>query len=409
MKNVTVQNDQELLEFMEWAVSEKESVSISGNGSKQALGHEVTAGHHISLTNVTGVKMYEAAELVMRAGAGSLLTDIEKTLDDAGQRLAFTPPDLGPLFGKEEGRSTLGGVFSANLSGSARIKAGAARDHLLGARGVTGRGQAFQTGSRVMKNVTGYDLCKLITGSYGTLAICSEFTFKVLPKPEKTRTVLLYGLSPEKSVEVMRDAMSSVHEVSATAFLPSVIADRTGIDFVVGADTSVTAILIDGVGPSVLHRCEAIKTMFKAEGTIEELHGSRSAKFWKFVGSGQAFAGEVEQSIWRVSVAPSAAPALLETIKAAVPGVEHYLDWAGGLIWLSVPSDLEDAGAATIRSAVGSAGHATLMRAKDAIKSRVDVFQPQPAPIQKITEKIKEGFDPYGLLNPGKMYPGARG
>ncbi len=392
-------------EVLNWALANKQSLEVVGGGSKSDLGHEMQTGGRLSLKGLTGIDLYEPAELVMQAKAGTRLVDIEAHLAEHNQQLAFNPPDFGPLLGKEAGLSTLGGVFACNLSGSSRIKAGAARDHLLGVNGFTGRGQAFHTGSRVMKNVTGYDLCKLIAGSYGTLAVCTDFTFKVLPKPEKMRTILIYGQEANAAVLTLRDAMSSVHEVTATAYLPANIARKAGIDFVSDQDAAVTAVLIDGAAPSVEFRNTALREMFADSGAIEELHGMRSNAFWSFVANAGAFVADQSTAVWRLSVPPSEAAAYLFRLQQQLTELEYYLDWAGGLIWLSVPASIKDAGAEIIRSELKDKGHATLIRAAADIRNAVPVFQPQNPVVQKISEKIREGFDPQRILNPGRMYP----
>jgi glycolate dehydrogenase FAD-binding subunit len=405
MENFDITTAAQVEEVLNWALSSKQSLEIAGSGSKSDLGHEMQTSGRLSLKGLAGIDLYEPAELVMRAKAGTRLVDIQAHLAEHNQRLAFSPPDLGPLLGQEAGLSTLGGVFACNLSGSSRIKAGAARDHLLGVNGFTGRGQAFQTGSRVMKNVTGYDLCKLVAGSYGTLAVCTNFTFKVLPKPEKMRTILIYGQEANAAVVTLRDAMSSIHEVAATAYLPANIAKKTGIDFVSDQDLAVTAILIDGAAPSVEFRNTALQDMFADRGLIEELHGMRSDAFWTFVANGGAFVQDQAPSVWRISLPPSEAAAYMFRLQPQLEGAEYYLDWAGGLIWLSVPATAADAGAGVIRAELKEKGHATLIRAAKNIRRSIPVFQPQNPVVQKISEKIREGFDPERILNPGRMYP----
>ncbi|WP_169569830.1 FAD-binding protein [Sneathiella limimaris] len=400
-----VSSDAQVLELLEWASAEKTPLKIEGSGSKNELGLPVEAEHTLSLKGLKDIKMYEPGELVMQAGAGAALSDIEAELLANNQRLAFSPPDLGPLYGKEAGLSTLGGVFNANLSGSSRNRAGAARDHLLGVQGVTGRGQAFQTGSRVMKNVTGYDLCKLVAGSYGTVTVCTDFTFKVLPNPEKVRTILIYGQGTGAAVLTMRDAMSSVHEVVSTAYIPANMTKAYDLDYVSDQDQPITALLIEGAPPSVAHRNDALKEMFKEAGEIEELHGMRSRKFWSATASVTPFAADQQRLVWRVSLPPSDTAEYLFRLGQSIPDLIYYLDWAGGLIWLSVPADTPLAGAEVIRGEIRNGGHATLMRAPEDLRLKAGVFQPLDPIKMRITEKIREGFDPYRILNPGRMYP----
>jgi glycolate dehydrogenase FAD-binding subunit len=404
MQNVEVNETGQIKDLLEWALADNKTISVAGNNSKAALGRPMDTDVNMSVRGLQGVEMYEAAELVMKAKAGTLLDDILKTLDDSNQKLAFIPPDYGPLLGGEAGQATIGGTFACNLSGSDRIKNGGARDHLLGAEGFTGWGHAFKTGSRVMKNVTGYDLCKLVAGSYGTLAVCTSLTFKVLPRAEKVRTVLIYGEDVKNAVATLRDAMSSVHEVSAAAFLPADIAARSGVDFVKDANTAVVALKIEGPAPSAEFRCNALKDMFASRGNIEELHSTRSRDLWSFVRNVSAFVEDQSSVVWRVSVPPASAPAYVADLKRALPDAEYFLDWAGGLVWVSLPSGTAGAGAEHIRGAIKDGGHATLIRASKDIRLAITPFQPQDVVQARISEKIREGFDPQRILNPGRMY-----
>ncbi|WP_373085407.1 FAD-binding protein [Sneathiella sp.] len=399
-----ISSDDQIQEILDWALAGGHSLSLQGNGSKAGIGRPVTADATLDLSGLTGVELYEHAELVMKAKAGTPISDIKALLDDGGQRLAFDPPDYGPLLGGEAGLGTLGGIFSCNLSGPSRIKAGSARDHLLGVSGFTGRGQTFQTGSRVMKNVTGYDLCKLVAGSYGTLVIATSLTFKVLPRPEKIRTLLLYGTTLEAAVPILRDGLSSMHDVAAATWLPSRIAAKSAIEYVSTPGASVLALKIEGPGPSVEFRCDAIRQMLAAYGKVEELHSHNSAEFWQFVGNVTAFSG-VTTPVWKLSVPPANAVQILSRLEAETGEADFYLDWAGGLIWLQMAEDHTDGGAAQIRAALDGAGHATLIRGSVELRGNIEPFHPQPPAIRKLTERIKDAFDPENILNPGRMYP----
>jgi len=404
MENFNITAEDQVSDLLQWALSNNKRLSIAGNNSKATLGRPMNVDAKLGLSGLSGIEMYEPAELVMKAKAGTLVTLVEEELGASGQQLAFTPPDYGPLLGQAAGLGTLGGIFAPNLSGSNRIKAGAARDHLLGVNGFTGRGEAFQTGSRVMKNVTGYDLCKLVAGSYGTLAICTSLTFKVLPKPEKIRTVLVYGITLEASVALMRDAMSSVHEVSAAAYMPPKIASKTGIDYLEG-DVSAVALKIEGPAPSVEYRCAALLKMFEGLGRVEELHGHRSSTLWKYLSDVRPFSENQTSNVWKISIPPSNAPAFIKAISSSLSGLEYFLDWAGGLVWVSVPEGVDNAGDVVIRQNLNGSGHATLIRASEKLRKEVLPFQPQNSVIAKISERIREGYDPQRILNPERMYP----
>ncbi|MDP6345082.1 MAG: FAD-binding protein [Alphaproteobacteria bacterium] len=397
----------QVLEAVRWAAASEKPLEVLGGGSKRGLGRPNHAGHRLDLTALSGVSLYEPEELVLTASAGTSLGEIQAMLAQQRQQLAFEPPDLADLYGGD-GEQTIGGVLAANLAGSRRIKAGAARDHLLGVKGVSGRGEEFKSGGRVVKNVTGYDLCKLMAGSFGTLAAMTEVTVKVLPAPEKTRTVLAFGLADEAAVAALAQAGGSPHEVSGLAHLPAAVAARSAVSYVNGANAAVTAVRIEGPAPSVAHRTGALREQLAAVGAVEELHGSNSAALWREVGAVAGLLPDTGAVIWKVSVPPIDGPAVARRVLAE--GGEGYYDWAGGLVWLALPPS-DDAGADLVRGAVaavargGDGGHATLMRAPEAMRGAVEVFQPPIPALAALQGRIKEAFDPLGILNPGRMYP----
>jgi glycolate oxidase FAD binding subunit len=403
-------NAEELLDAVKWAVAETSPLEVVGGGSKRALGRPGQADHTLDLSRLSGIGLYEPNELVLGAAAGTPLVEIEKALAAERQMLAFEPPDLGPLLGSKAGQQTLGGIVACNLSGPRRIKAGAARDHFLGFEAVSGRGEAFKAGGRVVKNVTGYDLCKLVAGSYGTLAVMSALTVKVLPAPEKTRTVLIMGLDDAAAGEAMAAGLGSAHEVSGAAHLPAGLAARSGVSYVSQAGGAVTALRVEGPGPSVEHRCAALRAALGDNAPTEELHGHNSSAFWREVRDVAAFAGSDERLIWRLSVPPSEGAGMVAAVAKDVGQAEALYDWGGGLIWLAMPlsGDMrDDGGAGAVRAAVAaSGGHATLFRAPADIRAAVEVFQPQDAALAGLTARLKENFDPRGVLNPGRMYAG---
>ena len=333
------------------------------------------------------------------------MADIEAALSDHKQELAFEPCDLGALLGGGDARATLAGVMACNLAGPRRIKAGAARDHFLGFTAVSGRGEIFKSGGRVVKNVTGYDLCKLMAGSYGTLAALTEVTVKVLPASEKTRTVLVFGLDDRTAVQAMTRALNSAHEVSAAAHLPADLARASAVSYLAGAGTAATAIRVEGPGPSVEHRCAALRRELADLGETEELHGHNSRRLWREVRDVQPLAGRPDLDVWRLSIPPSEAAGVLEELRLGGP-VTHFLDWGGGLLWVGLPSD-DEASIARVRGTLESrGGHATLIRAAEALRGSAPVFQPQDPATAALSQRIKESFDPRRVLNPGRMYAG---
>ncbi len=397
--------DTQVCDVVAWALSDGTPLEIVGHGTKSGIGRTVNLSATLETGDLTGITYYEPSELALTARAGTPLADIEAKLAENQQQLAFEPPDLGPLFGAPAGQATIGGIVGCNLSGPRRVKAGAARDHFLGVNAVSGRGELFKSGGRVVKNVSGYDLCKVLAGSYGTLAVLTDVTLKVLPAPEKTRTVLAFGLDDAAAVRAMGEAARSTLEPSALAHMPKPVATGSDVSYVAQADASVTAIRVEGTEQSVLYRCERLRELLGALASVEELHGHNSATLWRGIGNVGPFVARPDRPVWRLSVPPSAASAIVNEIDG-VCEADWYYDWAGGLIWLAVDPGTEDGGASIVRGALahaGQGGHATLVRGDAELRARVPVFQPQSAPLAALSARLKAQFDPQGVLNPGRM------
>jgi glycolate oxidase FAD binding subunit len=381
----------------------KGALEVRGRGSKQALGRPLPEGLAVlDLSGLAGITLYEPEELVLSARAGTPIAEVRAALAQKNQELIFDPPDFSGLLGGRDA-GTLGGAIACNLSGPRRLKGGAARDHILGFAGVNGRGETFKSGGRVMKNVTGFDLSKLIAGSYGTLAALTDVTVKVVPRPEKIRTVLVFGLSAEAAVAAMRESLCSAHEVAAAAHLPTEAAQASAVDLVARAGASVTALRIEGPGPSAEYRCRALRGLLDAHGATEELHTQNSETFWREVRDVAVFAADRQAQIWRLSVPPADGARAAGAIAARLKG-RFFLDWGGGLVWLAL-DPLPDAGAEVVRGVLPpDGGHATLIRAEAPVRARVAVFQPPPPALAELTRRIKFGFDPDRRLNPGRMF-----
>lgn len=401
----------QLLDAVKWATVEKTPLEIVATGSKRTFGRPMQTAATLDLSGLSRIKVYEPAELFMTADAGASMSDVTEALDDAGQQLSFEPPDLGPLLGADAGQGSIGGVVATNIAGPRRIKEGAARDHVLGFNAVSGRGEVFKSGGTVVKNVTGFDLSKLMAGSFGTLAVMAEVTLKTLPAPEKTRTILISwkpdGVYDHAAMSAMAKALGSPHDVSAAAHLPAMAAKQSAVDYVSGAAGAVTALRLEGPEPSVKHRAAALIEELKGFGAVEELHTSNSKTFWREMRDVQVFVGRDDLPVvWRLSVPPMSgshtAIELLEDLHGEV-----IYDWGGGLVWLGLASADDGANADFIRSTVAKVGgHATLVRAPSELRANISVFQPLFAAEKMVTEKINEGFDPNGVLNPGRMYQG---
>ncbi len=356
----------------------------------------------LDLSGLSGVTLYEPAELVLSAQAGTPLAEIEALLDNNNQQLAFEPMDYGPLLGGEAGQGTLGGALATNLSGPRRVKAGAARDHFLGVTCVTGRAETIKSGGRVVKNVTGYDMCKVLAGSWGTLAAMTDVTIKVLPKAEAEATVIVEGLDDARACAAMAAAMGSSCDVSGAAHLPDHVASYfDGLP----KPQAATALRLEGFAPSVKHRKEALAALMKPFGPVTLLDEKNSRALWQSVRQVQPFATNAarQRPLWRISCPPSKG---YEIAAAVTPAAQMFYDWAGGLLWVAMPF-ADEADAASIRAAVkGVGGHATLVRAPAAVRASVDVFEPQDTDLRALNKRVKEGFDPKGVLNPGRMWAG---
>jgi glycolate oxidase FAD binding subunit len=387
------------LSAVQWALAQESPLEIVGHGSKRGIGRPLQTEHTLDLSKLSGVTLYEPAELVLSARAGTPLSDIERLLAENGQQLAFEPMDYGPLLGGQPGRGTIGGVLAANLSGPRRLKAGAARDHILGVNAVSGRGEAFKSGGRVVKNVTGYDLSKLMAGSWGTLAVATDVIFKVLPAAETETTLAIRGLLDEEATAAMALAVGSSAEISSAAHLPEGIAGSVCASSI-GGDAA-TLLRVEGFGPSVAYRAAAVKDLLKAAGPIDEITGDASKALWREIRDCTPFTDGTERPVWRVSMAPSEAHKMTLALRMQTPA-EAFYDWQGGLVWLRMQADPE---AELLRALVKKfgGGHATLVRADPSHRASLPVFEPQPPALAALSARLKSEFDPKDLLNPGRM------
>jgi glycolate oxidase FAD binding subunit len=377
----------ELQQAVEWALSEGVTLDVRGGGSKLQLGKPMTCDQVLDLSSLSGIVDYAPEELVVTLRAGTPLREVEALLAQRNQMLAFEPPDLGALLGRAPGEGTLVGTLMGNFAGPRRLSAGAARDHLLGFSGVNGRGEAFKSGGRVMKNVTGYDLSKLLAGSWGTLAVLDQVSVKVLPAPDQTATLLLKGLNDGTAVKAMCTAMGSPHEVSGAAHV-----------------RGTTALRVEGVAPSVQARLKGLRELLAdSTAAMEELGTLESRSFWREVRDAVPLDAGADGVVWRLSCPPSEGPAIVSRIRTHQPELKVLYDWSGGLVWLALPGSA-DADHAMVRAALGATGgHATLIRAPEAVRAAVPVFQPQSPALTALAQRVKESFDPKGLFNPGRI------
>lgn len=379
MKTISVSNEEELSEAVAGAEG---GLRITGGGTRP-VGH-VAAEAGLSVAAMSGIELYEPGALTIVAKAGTPVEELEMRLAAEGQRLPFEPMDHRGLLGTQ-GAPTVGGMVAANASGPRRIQAGACRDSLIGVRFVDGRGAIVKNGGRVMKNVTGYDLVKLMAGSYGTLGVLSEVSFKVLPIPEAVGVVLIEGLSDGEAVRALSVALGSPFEVSGAAHAPR------GID---GAP--VTMIRVEGFADAVAYRTGQLQKLLAEFGqSAVEVDPTRTAAGWKWVRDVELFHGQ-PGDVWRYSVKPSDGPGLVQALRQTRPDAQFLYDWGGGLIWALLPAG-DDA------RPRGLKGHATLVRATPETYARVAAFHPEPTPLATLAAGLRAQFDPRGILNPGVM------
>ncbi|MBV2359590.1 FAD-binding protein [Thalassococcus sp. CAU 1522] len=366
-------------ELAEMIAAAKGPLHIRGGGTRR-IGKPV-AGEVLESGGLSGITLYEPGALTVVAQAGTPLAELETALDAEGQRLPFEPMDHRGLLGTE-GEPTIGGVVAGNVSGPRRIQSGACRDQMLGVRFVDGQGTVLKNGGRVMKNVTGYDLVKLLTGSWGTLGVLTEVSLKVLPKPDAAACVLIDGLSIADAVAAMARALGSPFDISGAAHTPR------GLD-----GTAVTMLRIEGFEQSVAYRAKQVKALFPDLAVRVETDAEKVAEGWRWVRDVAPMHGS-DGAVWRISCRPSDAPALCDRLNADA----LLLDWGGGLIWAELPDG------ADARARLGAFdGHATLIRGSDAARAALAVFHPEPAPVAAIGRGLRTRFDPRGILNPGLM------
>lgn len=374
---MTITSESEVAEAIVQATG---PLAICGGGTRP-IGKPV-AGETLSIVGVSGIEMYDPGSLTIVARAGTPLAEITAALDAEGQRLPFEPMDHRGLLGTK-GTPTIGGVVAANISGPRRIQSGACRDYLLGVRFVDGQGTVIKNGGRVMKNVTGYDLVKLMAGSHGTLGVLTEVSFKVLPKTDVTAVLLIRGLDDVDAQRAMSKALKSPFEVSGAAHSPKA---EDG--------DPVTMIRIEGFESSVAYRAGQLQALLAEFGDINvETDPAKTAAIWQGVRDVEPFHGR-KGDVWRLSMKPTDGPRI--AVQLNPDG--HLCDWGGGLIWALLPEGSD----ARARLADFS-GHATLIRASQATRATLPVFHPEPAPLAAISSGLRQKFDPRGILNPGLM------
>ncbi len=391
-----IETEAGIAEAVAAAYAAKEPVLVSGADTKRGMLRPVQAARSISTRNLRGITLYAPKELVISARAGTPVAEIESVLAEQGQHLIAEPPDPSGLLGSGPGQ-TIGGIVATNLSGPRRITGGATRDHVLGIRAVDGKGELFHSGGRVLKNVTGLDLCKLLAGSHGTLGIITEVTLKVLPAPERVGTLVLAGLDAVTGVAALSAALGSPYGVSGAAWLPAEEAAR--IPALAGFGASVAMVRIEEFAASVVYRTGRLARDLQPYGQADLLDDTVSRAAWLAVRDAVPLAPEPGDAVWRVSVRPSAGPGVL-----AATALRGFLDWGGGLVWLVGDPASHPA---VMRAAQDAGGTWLLMRGPESFRAASAVIPPEPPALAAIGRRVRAVMDPAGILNPGRMVAGA--
>jgi glycolate oxidase FAD binding subunit len=404
-----VRDAQDVEQVVRAAIAGEQPLEIVGHGTKRMVGQPMATNALLDLSALNAVKSYEPNELIITVEAGAPLADVKSLIDSKNQRFAFEPMDTAPLL-SAPGTGTIGGMIAAGLAGPRRIQAGAARDHLLGAHAVSGFGDSFKAGGRVVKNVTGYDLCKLLAGSWGTLAVVTEVTLKVMPRPESERTLVLRGLDDATANQAMTASLGSPFDVSGAAHLPkSALRDAAAaLGSLRSPGQALTLVRLEGITASATHRAASLARQLARFGTTETIEDERSAAVWECVRDVEPFAAKGPLGawpVWRIVCPPATGAALGERLARETGGDVLY-DWGGGLIWAALPPK-PDAQAALVRQHANAAGgHATLLRASEQVRRQVDVFHPASEGVAALGERVRQSFDPKGILNRGRMRRG---
>ena len=409
MDTLKVRDAADVEQVVQAALANEQPLEILGHGSKRAIGQPMATNAVLDLSALDRVISYEPNELLLTVGAGAPLADVLSLIDSKNQHFAFEPMNPATLLGAGYDAGTIGGMLAAGLAGPRRVKDGGARDHLLGAHAVSGFGETFKTGGKVVKNVTGYDLCKLLCGSWGTLAVMTEVTLKVMPRPESQRTLLLRGLDDVTAGRAMTAALGSPYDVSGAAHVPaSALRDPEDVLAQAGGGKAVTLLRLEGIVASVQHRASSLAAALGAYGAREMVDGDVSAGLWRAVRDVVPFAARGpygDRPVWRIVCPPASGGALGRDLARDTDGEVLY-DWGGGLIWAAL-SPSADAHAALVRGrAEAAGGHAALIRAPEQLRRTIDVFHPPQSGVAALAGRVKHSFDPRDILNRGRMTRG---
>jgi glycolate oxidase FAD binding subunit len=383
----------DVAEIVREANASRQRCEIVGGGTKRSLGGPVDADFRLDLSAIAGVEMYEPEELVLKVRSGTPVSQLRQVLTEKSQHLAFEPPQYAALFGDSTAEDTIGGIVACNLSGPRRILSGSVRDAVLGIEGVNGRGERFKGGGRTVKNVTGYDIPRLLTGSFGVLAVITSITLKIHPAPARETTLQLTGLSDSVAIQVLSGALRMPLDISAAVHLSGRFSD------------SMTAVRLEGFSDSVAARERELREYLEKVGPVTSIGGDESTAFWRRQRDLSDFASDPGACVWRLLLpVAKAAP-----VVAAVGGEVLY-DWGGSQIFVKTSVEGARSQAAFLRTLASDAGgSACLFKAPAALRLDVGTFQPRPTAYQELAERVRTSFDPNSVLNPGKLAVPGRG
>jgi len=396
---IVARSEAEIADAVLAALDDKSPFEIVSSGSKRDYGRPVSAERILDVGGLTGIIKYEPEELVFSAHAATPLTEIEAALAEKKQMLGFEPADWGALFGGESGRATLAGTVATSACGARRVKAGAVRDHVIGCRFVNGSGEAIKAGGSVIKNVTGFDISRLMCGAFGTLGVLTELTLRVVPLPARTMSFALGTPSAEAGLRALRQAAALPVDPTGLAYLPDAVrraGTAAGAVPLAGA-AGVAVIRLEGAEAALSEKLAILRQTFSGFDTAT-LDDDLTATLFREIGTGGVFVGRATD-IWRVCVPSSAAHEAVERSGARF----WYADWAGGLLWLALNGD-EDTAKRLRAVTAFLGGHATLMRASAEARESLQVFEPEAPARAGLTRTVKAAFDQHRLFNPGRMF-----
>ena len=393
---------EEISEFVRECYKKSIPIEISGHKSKRNIGRNFQTEKTLDLSKYSGIIEYKPEELYIKAKAGTPIREIISELDKNNQQLAFEPVDFGLLFSGKKNDGSIGGVIACNFAGSRRFKAGSVRDHVLGFQGVNGKGEIIKSGGTVVKNVTGYDLCKILSGSFGTLTVLTEVSVKVLPKPPTNKTLIIDNPHLKKALEYLNLALSSSSDPSGGVFYPEYFRNNFTFNDLT-TEGAITAIRVEGPNDSVDYRIKKLcKELAINTNEIAVLDTEQSNIFWEKTRSLVVFS-ELKNNLLRIVVPASETFEVLTKLK--IYEIKHFVDWGGNLIWLQIDKISTKILKEIKNIVVEASGYLTVIKIEENLKATIDVFTIDSIKY-KISERIKKSFDPKRILNPGKMYSG---